>query len=76
MGGGHAHQLQGPVRKCSSYKKILLRDQDNEPYISFCHNFHNDDAGGSVREEEEGSEVSDLDDEALREEGRPGPAVR
>ena len=77
-GGRTRSPIARSSRKCSSYKKILLRDQDNEPYISFCHNFNDDDAGGSVREEEEeeGSEVSDLDDEALREEGRPGPAVR
>ena len=75
-GGRTRSPIARSSRKCSSFKKILLRDQDNEPYISFCHNFHNDDAGGSVREEEEGSEVIDLGHEARKEEDRSGPAVR
>ena len=92
MGGGLGHQLQGPssqkmlMMKNSKFRCVSLRDQD----IPFSQNFHsfkiptaNDDTGGNVLEEEEEeegvevTEVKDLDQEAQREEGRPGgPEVR
>ena len=73
------------MMKNSKFRYVSLRDQD----IPFCQNFHsfkiptaNDDTGGNVLEEEEEegvevTEVKDLDQEAQREEGRPGgPEVR
>ena len=78
------------MMKNSKFRYVSLRDQDI-PFCQTFHGAKiptaNDDTGGNVLEEEEEeeeeeegvevTEVKDLDQEAQREEGRPGgPEVR